>query len=94
MKNSHRELLQHFELDDLIHSSFRYYLGRRTIATCAFARSLAAAWPLIAKRTREMIARELSQAYADAERYPNSQWKPLGDDCDRESWDKVREAIG
>lgn len=92
MKNSHRELLQHFELDDLIHSSFRYYLGRRTISTCAFARSLAAAWPLIAKHTREMIARELSQAYTQAELHP--EWKPLGDDCDRESWDKVREAIG
>lgn len=91
MKNSERELLQHFELDDLIHSSFRYYLGRRTIATCAFARSLAAAWPLIAKHTREMIARELSQAYSEAERHP--EWKPLGDDCDRESWDKVREAM-
>lgn len=90
MKNSERELLQIFQVDDLIHSSFRYYLGRRTIATCAFARSLAAAWPLIAKHTREMIARELSQAYAEAERNP--EWKPLGDDCDRESWDKVREA--
>ena len=93
MTKPQHELLKHFDLDDLVHSAFRYYLGRRTIATCAFARSLAAAWPLIAKHTREMIARELSQAYADAERYPNSQWKPLGDDCDRESWDLVRAAF-
>ena len=85
-------LLQHFDLEELVHASFRYYLGRRTIATCAFARSLAVAWPLLSQSTRVMIARELAQAYAEAARNPD--WQPLGADCDREAWDKVRDAMG
>jgi hypothetical protein len=38
-----------------------------------------------------MIARELAQAYAEAARNPD--WQPLGADCDREAWDKVRDAM-
>jgi hypothetical protein len=84
-------LLQHFDLEELVHSSFRYFLGRRTISTCAFARNLAAAWPLLSQSTRVMIGRELAHAYAEAARYPERQ--PLGADCDREAWDAVRDAM-
>ena len=84
-------LLQHFDLEELVHASFRYYLGRRTIATCAYARSLAAAWPLLSQSTRVMIGRELAHAYAEAARNPD--WQPLGADCDREAWDKVRDVL-
>ena len=86
------ELLQHFDLEELVHASFRYYLGRRTIATSAFAHNLAAAWPHLSECTRVMIGRELAQAYAEAARHP--EWRPLGDVCDREAWDAVREAMG
>ena len=85
------DLLQQFDLEELVHASFRYYLGRRTIATCAYARSLAAAWPHLSERTRFGIGRELAQAYAESARYPERQ--PLGADCDREEWDKVREVL-
>lgn len=72
-----------FDVDELIHASFRYYLGRRTIATCAFAKDLASAWDHIGKNTRMMIAEELLRAYKG--------WRPLGHDCDREMWDLVKE---
>jgi hypothetical protein len=89
--NPQHDLLQHFDLEALVHSSFRYFLGRRTIGTCAYARSLAAAWPHLSKRTRFGIGRELAHAYAEAARYPERQ--PLGADCDREAWDAVRDAM-
>jgi hypothetical protein len=38
-----------------------------------------------------MICRELAHAYAEAARNPD--WQPLGADCDREAWDKVRDAM-
>ena len=85
------DLLKHFDAEELVHASFRYYIGRRTIGTCAFARNLAAAWPRLSENARVMIGRELTQAYAEAARHP--EWKMLGDDCDREEWDKVREAM-
>ena len=83
--------IDYFNVDELIHSSFRYYLGRRTIATCAFAKNLAAAWDYLRPTTREMIGKELLKAYELAAKELN--WKPLGDDCDREAWDKVKAKI-
>jgi len=85
------KLMGIFDADELIHAAFRYYLGRRTIATCAFAKDLSDAWDHIGERTRMMIGNELLQAYEDAEKHPD--WKPLGDDCDREMWDFVKEKV-
>jgi hypothetical protein len=82
------QLHKFFDVDDLIHSSFRYYLGRRTIATCAFAKDLADAWDQLRDTTKKMIGRELLQAYEEAEKYPET--RPLGDTCDREAWDLVK----
>lgn len=80
-----------FDEDELIHAAFRYYLGRRTISTCAFAQDLAKAWDHIGEATKMMIGNELMQAYEDAEKHPD--WNPLGDECDREMWDLVKEKI-
>ena len=76
-----------FDEEELIHASFRYYLGRRTIATCAFADNLAKAMPLLSKNTREMILRELKKAFEEEARNPD--WKPLGDECDKQAWTGV-----
>jgi hypothetical protein len=38
-----------------------------------------------------MIGRELLKAYEEADKHP--EWKPLGDDCDREAWDLVKEKV-
>ena len=86
-----KSVIDHFDADDVIHAAFRYYLGRRTIATCAFAVDLAAAWECLRPQTKEMIGRELLKAYEEAEKFPEH--KPLGDKCDRESWDKVKAKI-
>ena len=80
--------IDYFDGDELIHAAFRYYLGRRTIATCAFAKDLAAAWDQLRDATKQMIGRELLQAYEEAEKYPET--RPLGDTCDREMWDLVK----
>lgn len=76
----------------LIHCAFRYYLGRMTIATCQFAHDLAKAWPLLPESTASMIRRELEEHFNrdDEARLNGSKYKPLGMDCDRAAWERVR----
>ena len=87
--NKKLKAIDFFDADELIHCSFRYFLGRRTISAGAFAQDLAKAWDHLKPVTRKMIGRELLKAYEEAEINPD--WKPLGDDCDREKWDWVKE---
>jgi hypothetical protein len=68
-----------FDPNELVHASFRYYLGRRTISACAFAGDLAKAAPALEKNTRQMIIREIKQ---EQER------EALGDACDIEAWEE------
>jgi hypothetical protein len=88
---------------DLVFWSFRYFLGRMTIATCCFARDLANAWPHLDERVQELIKRELEREFErddearalrkaakEEERYKI--YTPLGHDCDREAWELVRKA--
>jgi hypothetical protein len=75
-------------VSDLVFCGFRYFLGRRTIATSAFAKDLAKIYPLLEGSIKAMIRKELEAAYEQEKRSP--EWKPLGDACDREAWDKVR----
>ncbi len=82
-------ILTHMDLEELVHASFRYYLGRRTIATVAFATNLAKVFFVLSDKTKEMLTRELLQAYAEVEKNPA--WKSLGDQCDKEAWDLVKE---
>jgi len=77
-------------ISDLVFWSFRYFLGRRTIATVGFARDLAKIYPLLDGNIKALIRKELEQAYEEEQRNPN--YKPLGDACDREAWGKVRKA--
>ena len=87
---------------DLVFWSFRYFLGRMTIATVCFADSLAKAWPFLDERVQTLIKNELEkefqrddEAREDRKSNPESTWKyslPLGHDCDRQSWQKVRDA--
>lgn len=82
---------------ELVFWAFRYFLGRMTIATGDFASKLARAWPNLDERERNLIKRELDEAFQrddearetwDAE----STMYPLGMDCDRAAWEKVRAA--
>ena len=83
---------------DLVFWSFRYFLGRMTIATVCFAESLAKAWPHLDKRVQDLIKRELEEEFKrddDArERRKNGDknaYLSLGHDCDRAAWQKVRD---
>jgi len=99
------KLLSCFSSDttsDLVFWSFRYFIGRMTIATCCFADSLAKGWEHLEPRIQELIKRELEreferddEARKDRIENPESPFKyslPLGHDCDREAWQKVRDA--
>lgn len=99
------KLLSCFSSDtpsDLVFWSFRYFLGRMTIATCCFAESLAKGWQHLDPRIQELIKRELEKEFvrddeARKDRLENPEsiykdWLPLGMDCDREVWQKVRNA--
>lgn len=105
MTNKDKRLLNNFTdtPSDLVFWSFRYFLGRMTIATTSFASNLAKAWPFLDEHVQQLIKRELEyefelddRARADkAEKREQSIYKsrlPLGMDCDREAWQKVRDA--
>lgn len=76
----------------LIHSSFRYYLGRMSIGNVMFARELAEAWHLLPSGIASLIKRELEEAFQadDSARERKSEFHPLGHNCDREAWENVR----
>jgi len=96
MNDRQRKLLEHFSdaPDDLVFWAFRYFLGRCTIHTCCFAKELAEAWRHLDKRVADMIKNELEKEFErdDIARAEGEQYKPLGWDCDRAAWEKVREA--
>lgn len=73
--------------------SCRYYMGRMTYAVSNFCDLLIRQWPCLNEKTRILIMRDIENEIArdDAARLAGSDFKPLGHDCDREAWDKVRE---
>ena len=79
---------------ELVFWSFRYFLGRRTAATCHFAQCLARAWPTLNPSDRKMIAAELKEAFRLDDENPDQkrEYRNLGDSCDRENWELVRKA--
>ena len=82
---------------ELVFWSFRYFMGRMTIAACCFADDLANAWPLLEERTQNLIRKELDEAFAKddelrADPACSSHNYPLGMDCDRAHWERVRAA--
>lgn len=76
----------------MVVAAFRYCLGRMTYITSDCAEWLIDQWPLIPERTKAIIQRELEQAFIedDNDRAEGSDYKTLGHDCDRSSWERVR----
>ncbi len=83
-----------FSLSDLIHSTFRYCLGRQTAYAVTFAHDLAKAWPLLSPAIAGRIASELETAFAEDDFSRENGWNPLplGQDMDRAAWELVRKA--
>jgi hypothetical protein len=88
--------LDNFDSHELLFAAFRYFLGRKTISNCNFAEELASAWWDIPEITRNGLQRELTEAFArdDQARLRGEVFVqlPLGQNCDREAWEKVRTA--
>ena len=84
-----------FDADSLVFAAFRYYLGRMTISACGFAETLARAYPYLSESVQDIIAEELEDEFRrddDARAKGKKTYFPLGMDCDREAWEKVRAA--
>ena len=79
---------------DWVIVAFRYFVGRMTIAACAFASDLARAWDSLPAGTRSIIQSQLEDEFRrdDAARANQSPHLPLGMDMDREAWELVRKA--
>lgn len=72
--------------------AFRYYCGRMTYAVSDFCEMLVAAWPTLTPSLRNLIAGELEGEFRrdDEMRDRGASYLPLGNQCDRESWERVR----
>lgn len=72
--------------------AFRYYLGRMTYAVGDFCDLLIAEWPSLPDRTKNLIQRDLTEAFArdDEQRADGKEYLQLGHDCDRQQWERVR----
>lgn len=82
-------------LGELFCASTRYYLGRMSIAVPFYCDMLCQHWDSLPKNWQDVIQRDVEDEFKrdDAarlmpDRYPHGY--PLGHDCDRSSWERVR----
>ena len=89
-----RLLVAHFDPHELLCASARYFIGRSTLSTNAFAETLAEVWACLPKWTQGVIRRDLEEAFRgdDIARDAGRAGYYLGQDCDRAAWEKVRQA--
>ena len=73
-------------------AAFRYCLGRKTYIVGECEKWLIENWQTFPEGVRICIRRELEEEIKrdDEARARGEKYKPLGDDCDRESWMRVR----
>ena len=78
--------------DLMVISAFRYCCGHSTYVVGVCADWLISIWPLLTENTRAVIQRDLEREFArDAKaRATGDSHQPLGWDCDREQWERVR----
>lgn len=78
--------------DLMILAAFRYCCGRMTYISGACADWIVDMWPQFPERAKALIRRELDEEFRrdDEARARKEQFKPLGWDCDRAAWEKVR----
>lgn len=74
-------------------AAVRYCLGRMTYIVGDCADWLIEQWPNIAPRAQAVIRRDVEEEFGRDDRARADgqlSWKPLGDDCDRREWERVR----
>ena len=76
----------------MVLSAFSYCCGRSTYVVGVCADWLLDIWPMLGENTRHVIQRDLELAFErdDKARATGDSYKPLGWDCDREQWERVR----
>ncbi|MFA5445181.1 MAG: hypothetical protein WC262_09460 [Bacteroidales bacterium] len=76
----------------MVIAAFRYCLGRQTYIVSDCCDWLIEQWPRFGERTRELIQKELEAAFRDDNeaRKRKREYRPLGHDCDRVQWERVR----
>ena len=74
-------------------AAVRYCIGRMTYITGDCGEWLLQQWPNIRPSARAVIQRDIDEAFArdDEARESGDSYRPLGCDCDRAEWQKVRE---
>jgi hypothetical protein len=70
----------------------RYYLGRTTYAVGEFADLLIEHWPTLDYNTRFLLQRDIEKEFSgdDEARKRGYTHFPLGANCDRAEWERVR----
>ena len=79
--------------DDLmVIAAFRYCCGRQTYIVSDCADWLIQHWASFATNARKVIERDLEDEFNrdDEARANGNDHKPLGADCDRQAWERVR----
>jgi len=76
----------------MVISAFRYCVGRQTYVVQACADWLISIWPMLGANTKAVIQFDLEKEFErdDEARRREENYKPLGWDCDRRDWDRVR----
>lgn len=76
--------------------AFRYYCGRMTYAVSSFVDLLVWEWPNLPEHAQQIIKRDLEEDFVRDDslrvsiREGGMTWLPLGHDCDRAQWERVR----
>jgi uncharacterized protein YijF (DUF1287 family) len=76
----------------MITAAIRYCIGRRTYIVGVCTDWIIANWDDWPENVKTIIQRDLDQEFERAAQ--KSDWKPLGDDCDKRDWEKVRALWG
>lgn len=78
--------------DLMVTAAFRYCLGRMTYIVGTCCDWIIRYWGDFRPETRQLIQRELEEAFRDDDeaRADGADHKPLGWDCDRLEWERVR----
>ena len=73
-------------------AAFRYCCGRMSYIVWDCADWLIQVWPELSDNTKAVIQRDLEREFQkdDQARLAGDQYKPLGMDCDRAEWERVR----
>ena len=83
-------LIDDQDLDLVFVASFRYALGRRTYIVYSIANFIKTNIALVPKNIIELMIREITEA---EEKHNEGLYKALGDDCDVETWLRLREFL-